>query len=216
MAKKLEIEIPTSWDDITIGHYIQLRPILSTEMNDVSKVINILCVLTGKKREEIKELSVEQYHKLVKKMSFLNTELPKELKKRRFLVGGKWYEFKYEANKLLFGEYVNLMEILQKANNNEEVIYQNLHTILTIICRPVYKTMFGYKDAEVDGEVIRQTAENFYNNMPITIAYPIGVFFYNHLPNLTKVIKTSLMETADKKIKQAQEIASTITGDGGR
>jgi len=216
MAKKFEIEIPTSWNDITIGHYIQLRPILSTEMNDVSKVINILCVLTGKKREEIKELSVEQYHKLVKKMSFLNTELPKELKKKRFLVGGKWYEFKYEANKLLFGEYVNLMEILQKANNNEEVIYQNLHTILTIICRPVYKTMFGYKDAEVDGEVIRQTAENFYNNMPITIAYPIGVFFYNRLPTLTKVIKTSLMETANKKIKEAQEIASTITGDGGR
>lgn len=216
MAKKFEIEIPTSWNDITIGHYIQLRPILATEMNDVSKVINILCVLTGKKREEIKQLSVEQYHKLVKKMSFLNTELPKELKKRRFLVGGKWYEFKYEANKLLFGEYVNLMEILQKANNNEEVIYENLHTILTIICRPVYKTMFGFKNAEVDGEVIRQTAENFYNNMPITIAYPIGVFFYNHLPHLTEVIKTSLMETANKKINQAQEIALQTTGAGGQ
>lgn len=216
MAKRFEIEIPTSWNDITIGHYIQLRPILSTEMNDVSKVINILCVLTGKKREEIKELSVEQYHKLVKKMSFLNTELPKELKKRRFLIGGKWYEFKYEANKLLFGEYINLMEILQKANNNEEVIYENLHTILTIICRPVYKTMFGFKNAEVDGEVIRQTAENFYNNMPITIAYPIGVFFYNRLPHLTEVIRTSLMETANKKISQAQEIALQTTGDGGQ
>jgi len=215
MAKKFEIEIPTSWDDITIGHYIQLRPILATEMNDVSKVINILCVLTGKKREEIKELSVKQYHQLVKKMAFLKTELPKELKKRRFLVGGKWYEFKYEANKLLFGEYVNIMEILQKANNNEEVIYENLHKILTIICRPVYKTMFGYKDAEVDGEVIKETAENFFNNMPITIAYPIGVFFYNHLPILTETIKTSLMEVAEKKIKEAQEIALQTTGGGG-
>jgi hypothetical protein len=133
-------------------------------------------------------------------MAFLKTELPKELKKRRFLVGGKWYEFKYEANKLLFGEYVNIMEILQKANNNEEVIYENLHKILTIICRPVYKTMFGYKDAEVDGELIKQTADNFFNNMPITIAYPIGVFFYNHLPTLTETIKTSLMEVANKKI----------------
>ena len=108
------------------------------------------------------------------------------------------------------------MEILQKANNNEEVIYENLHTILTIICRPVYKTMFGFKNAEVDGEVIRQTAENFYNNMPITIAYPIGVFFYNHLPHLTEVIKTSLMETANKKISQAQEIALQTTGVGGQ
>jgi len=214
MAKKIELTIPTSWEDITIGNYIELRPVLSTKMNDVSRVINILCVLTGKKREEIKELNIKQYKELIKKMSFLNTELPKELEKRRFIIGGKWYEFKYEADKLLFGEYINVMEILQKSNNNEDVIFDNLHKILTIICRPVYKTMFGFKDAEVDSEVIRETAENFYKNMPITIAYPIGVFFYNHLPNLTQDIKTSLIQTAKKKIQEAKEIVSQKTGDG--
>ena len=119
MAKKIEITIPTSWDDITVGNYIELRPVLSTDMNDVERVINILCVLTGKKREDIKQVSIKDYHKLVKQMKFLKTPLPKELKKRRFLIGGKWYEFKYHADKLLFGEYINVMDILQCAKNNE-------------------------------------------------------------------------------------------------
>ena len=216
MAKKIEITIPTSWDDITVGNYIELRPVLSTDMNDVERVINILCVLTGKKREDIKQVSIKDYHKLVKQMKFLKTPLPKELKKRRFLIGGKWYEFKYHADKLLFGEYINVMDILQGAKNNEELIFQNLHKILTMICRPVYKTMFGFKDAEIDSEVLRQTADNFYKNMPITIAYPIGVFFYQHYPSLMETIKTSLMQTAQMKIKKAQEIALEVGGAGGQ
>ncbi len=80
----MEIKIPTSWDDITLGQYIELRPILHTEQEDFTRMINILCVLTGKKREEIKELTIPDFHKLVKKMSFLNEPLSKELKKKRF------------------------------------------------------------------------------------------------------------------------------------
>ena len=175
----MEIKIPTSWDDITLGQYIELRPILQTEQEEVTRMINILCVLTGKKREEIKELTIPDFHKLVKKMSFLNEPLSKELKKKRFIIGGKWYEFKIEAKRMLFGEYISVMEILQQAGDNEDVLFNNLHKILTAICRPVYKTMFGFKSVDIDGESIRQTADNFYKNMPITIAYPIGVFFIN-------------------------------------
>ena len=32
----------------------------------------------------------------------------------RSLVGGKWYEFKIDAKKMLFGEYISVMEIMQK------------------------------------------------------------------------------------------------------
>ena len=207
----MEIKIPTSWEDITLGQYIELRPILHTEQEDVTRMINILCVLTGKKREEIKELTIPDFHKLVKKMSFLNEPLSKELKKKRFIIGGKWYEFKIEAKKMLFGEYISVMEILQQAGDNEDVLFNNLHKILTVICRPVYKTMFGFKTMDIDGEKIRETADNFYKNMPITIAYPIGVFFYQRSPNLMEAIKTSLMAEANKKI---EEVKADLARDG--
>ena len=200
----MELKIPTSWEDITLGQYIELRPILQTKEDDIKRVINILCVLTGKKREEIRNVTIPDFHKLIKKMSFLNDPLPKQLNKRRFLIGGKWYEFKLDAKKMLFGEYISVMEILQKSGDNEDLLFNNLHKILTVICRPVYKTLFGFKSVDIDGDLIRETANNFYNNMPITIAYPIGVFFYQRYPTLTETIKTSLMEEAEKKIKEVK------------
>tara|TARA_Y100000592_G_scaffold57060_1_gene89405 strand:- start:569 stop:1210 length:642 start_codon:yes stop_codon:yes gene_type:complete len=212
----MEITIPTSWQDITIGQYIKLRPVLKAELNPIERVINILAVLTNQKKEVIKNIPLSQYKVIKEKMNFLETEIPKQLEKRRFKIGDTFYEFKVDAKKLLFGEYINNMEILQKAANNEEVIYENLHHVLTTICRPVEKKWLRWREIDVDGEVLRKTADNFFNNMPITIAYPIGVFFYNHFQSLTQDIRISLMEKATKMMKEAsQEMDLVKDGDGG-
>ena len=212
----MEITIPTSWQDITIGQYIKLRPVLKAELNPIERVINILAVLTNQKKEVIKNIPLSQYKVIKEKMNFLETEIPKQLDKRRFKIGDTFYEFKVDAKKLLFGEYINNMEILQKAANNEEVIYENLHHVLTTICRPVEKKWLRWLEIEVDGELLRKTADNFFNNMPITIAYPIGVFFYNHFQSLTQDIRISLMEKATEMMKEAsQEMDLVSDGDGG-
>jgi hypothetical protein len=201
---KIELTIPTSWDDITLGQYIQLRPVLNTDMNDVKRIINVLAVLTNEKTDLIKEITIPNYHVILKKISFLNDPLPTELEKNLFKIGGQLYKFKLNSNKLLFGEYINLMEIMQKASDNEEIIYENLHKIFTIICRPVKKTILGIKEIKVTSEDVRNNADNFFNNMSISIAYPIAVFFCNHYPDLIKVIKTSLIQMAQKNKKTAE------------
>jgi hypothetical protein len=212
----MEITIPTKWSDVTIGNYINLRPVLNSKLNPIERVINILAVLTGQKRDVIKNISLKQYKSIKKKMSFLETELPKQLKDKRFKIGGQWYEFKVDAKKLLFGEYINSMEILQNSKDDEEAIFNNLHHILTTICRPVKKTIFGWKHIKVDSEILRKTADNFLNNMPMTIAYPIGVFFYTHSEDLTKAIKTCLIQEAEKMTNEAkQEMDLVNDGDGG-
>ena len=212
----MEITIPTSWQDITIGQYIKLRPVLKAELNPIERVINILAVLTNQKKEVIKNIPLSQYKVIKEKMNFLETEIPKQLEKRRFKIGDTFYEFKVDAKKLLFGEYINNMEILQKASKNEEIVFENLHHILTTICRPVEKKWLRWRYIDVDGEVLRKTADNFFNNMPITIAYPIGVFFYNHFQSLTQDIRISLMEKATKMMKEAsQEMDLVRDGDGG-
>ena len=97
------------------------------------------------------------------------------------------------------------MELLQNAANNEEVIFNNLHKILTTICRPVEKKRFRWQNVKIDGEVVRETADNFLKNMPITIAYPIGVFFYNHLQTLMEDTKTYLIQKASQSVKEAKK-----------
>ena len=83
----MNITIPTKWEDVTIGNYINLRPILNTELKPIERVINILAVLTGEKKEVIKNISLDQYKTIKEKMSFLETDLPKELKEKRFKIG---------------------------------------------------------------------------------------------------------------------------------
>ena len=207
----MNVTIPTTWEDVTLEKYINLRPILQTDQTPVERVINILCVLTGEKREQIMNIKLVDYHSILKKMDFLNTELPTTLKGKYFEINNDWYEFKLDAKTLLFGEYIYSMEILQKAADNEEVIFSNLHRLLTTICRPVKKVNNKFKPIEMNGELIRKTSDNFYSHMPITIAYPISVFFCNHLPNLMQDIKTSLMRTAQKEIK---EVIADLQKDG--
>ena len=217
----MEVTIPTSWKDISIETYIKLRPVLTVEQESITKIINILCVLTGKKREVIKDVSLSDYHKLIKKMSFVNTEIPKAIKNKRIKVGEQWYEWKLDAKNMLFGEYISVMEIIQKASDNDEAIFDNLHKLLTTICRPI-KKRYGlfWKPIKMDGEMIRETSNNFYQNMSIADAYPVIVFFCSRYPELMRVIKTSLNKKAEDLIAEVkkeltQEIALQKRGDGG-
>ena len=217
----MKITIPTSWNDITLEMYIKLKPVLETEQEPVTKVINILCILTGLKREEIKNITLPDYKNLLKKMSFLNSELPKELKDKRIKLNGQWYEWKIDAQNMLFGEYISVMEIMQKANKNDDVLFKNLHKILTVIFRPIEKR-YGvfWRSMEMNGDRIRETADNILKHMSIADAYPIAVFFCSRYPDLMKVIKTSLSQEAEKIVKEVKkemkmEVSPTI-GDGGQ
>lgn len=174
----MEVTIPTSWNDITIEMYIKLKPVLETEQEPVTKIINTLCILTDKKREDVENITLPDYKLLLKKMSFLNTELPKEIKKKRIKLNNQWYEWKWDAKNMLFGEYISIMEIMQKASENDAILFDNLHKILTVIFRPIDKK-YGllWKSKKMNGKVIRETADNILKNMSIADAYPIAVFF---------------------------------------
>jgi len=218
----MKVTIPTSWDDITIEMYIKLKPVLETEQEPITRVINLLCILTGKKREEVQDITLPDYKMLLDKMSFLNTELPKDLRKKRIKLNGQWYEWKLDAKNMLFGEYISVMEIMQKASDNEAVLFNNLHKILTVIFRPVEKKLgVIWKSSKVDGEKIRETSENILKHMSIADAYPIAVFFCSRYPDLMKAIKTSLKEKAEKIVTEVKrelkkETDLQTVGDGGR
>tara|TARA_R100001530_G_scaffold120583_1_gene87880 strand:+ start:307 stop:966 length:660 start_codon:yes stop_codon:yes gene_type:complete len=218
----MEVTIPTSWNDITIEMYIKLKPVLETEQEPVTKIINTLCILTDKKREDVENITLPDYKLLLKKMSFLNTELPKEIKKKRIKLNNQWYEWKWDAKNMLFGEYISIMEIMQKASENDAILFDNLHKILTVIFRPIDKK-YGllWKSKKMNGKVIRETADNILKNMSIADAYPIAVFFCNRYPDLMQTIKTSLTEEAEKIVTEVKKELKTETdlqtvGDGGR
>ena len=211
----MEIPIPTEWSDITIEKYIALRPVLAVESNEVTKIINVLCLLSGKKRQEIEQLSIPQYSDLIKKMEFLHKPIPEELNKDVFKINGEYYKFCLDPSNILFGEYISVMEILEKAKNNPEIIYDNIHNLLTVICKPLTKKWWGFKNKQITNNLVKETSSNFYKNMPITIAYPITVFFYQNLTTLTQTIKTFMELEYKRLMKEANKEVVTRTVGGG-
>ena len=208
----MELIIPTKWDDVTIEMYIKLRPVLEVEQDPVTKAINMLTVLTDKKRKDIMNLTIPQYYKVLEKMKFLETEIPTKLNAKRFKVGKENYEFMLDAKEMLFGEYVSIMEIMQKASEDEGIMFDNLHKILTVICRPVEKKWFKWKPVKMDNSLIYKTQDNLLKNMSISLAYPIAFFFYTRYPSLMQTIKTFLVQEAVVKMKEAKTLL--VDGDG--
>lgn len=203
----MEITIPTKWSDITIQDYIKLRPVLSEEnSNEATRIINILCLLSNKKRQEIEQLSIPQYSDLVSKMHFLKEPIPEKIKSNIVKVNKEHYVFSLDPNNILFGEYISVMDILEKAKDNPEMIYDNMHNLLTVICKPIKKRWWGYKVKPITNKVVQDTAKNFYENMPITDAQPIAVFFYQNLPSLMKTIRTFMLQMAETEMKKTRKI----------
>jgi len=205
----MDVTIPTSWKDINIDTYIKLVPVLETEQEPITRIINILCVLTGKKREEVREIQLTDYHKIMEKMEFLQYEVPTKLESRILNFNGNYYEFKLNAENLLFGEYINAMEILN--SKSENAVIDNLDKILASICRPVEKKLGKWKEKKMTSKLLQETIKVFREQMSIADAYPIAVFFCNHSHDLMNDIKTSLITQA---AEMAQEVEMDLATDG--
>ena len=90
-----------------------------------------------------------------------------------------------------------------------------MHNLLTVICKPIDKKFWGYKVKPITSEVVQETAKNFYENMPITDAQPIAVFFYRNLPILTKTIKTFMEQMAEKEMREGEKMLKKLQTVGG-
>ena len=66
----------------------------------------------------------------------------------------------------------------------------------------------------ITSQVVQDTAQNFYENMPITDAQPIAVFFYRNLPSLTKTIRTFMEQMAEQETKKAEKELKKMTTVG--
>jgi hypothetical protein len=217
----MEIKLPQSWDDVTVGMYIELRPILHSDKNEIERLIYILAVLLKKPTQDVEKIKIAQYHEMRKTLSFLwELPLPTELQKY-FTIEGNDYEIVLNANELDAGQYMSVVTKLKNASDDPEIVYNQLHEILASISVPVEKVKKKYKRIAIEPSYYKKVAQDFYHHLPMSIAYPIGVFFWNLSDSLTKIIQDSLKSKLAEKMTEAEEIQAEVMrdflkdGDGG-
>ena len=181
---KIELKVPTSYDDITIGEYQSIQEIyerVKTKELAALECIALLCEVDKKKMRHIKQVDID---KVVSMMAFLWQPVDKsqyELK-RTFTHEGVKYGFIPDMSNLSVGEFADL----DNYANDEK----NLHKVMSILYRPVIRQVGEFYDIEPYAPQPRfaETARNF----PMSIAMGALVFFYAIAKTLSQDSETYL------------------------
>jgi len=193
------LTLPTSWKEISLKTYCELNRIIKdNDLNTNDKDIEILSLLSSKPRNEILALPFNIRHEFMRKIGFLNNldsiEPLQSAKNFRFFIKGKRFEIKLNATELTGGQYIDLMTFLK----DTEATNQNIHNILAVIASPL---KFGFFKTRYHGKDHLTRAAFFYENMPLSIAYPILVFFCNLSEHLTIAMQTYLKTETTQKME---------------
>ena len=186
-----------TYNDLTIGQFLKCKTIAEFETDPLQKNIRMLAEISGKTAEEIEELPISELLKKLKTLSEINS-LPADSKvKMRFKVGGKRFECIWKTQELTAAQYIDVTHFCS------DNIIQNIHNILAAIC---VRRTWG-KRGKYDGANHKEIADLFYNNMKISQAYPIMVFFCKY----SKVLEDNILACL---VKETQEVAALFLKNG--
>jgi hypothetical protein len=160
-----DYKIPDSWNDITVEGYQKIVN-MPKDLTGVFLSIELAIRMTGMSREIIEELPIEEFNKILDRMTFVNSEMGDHLKES-VEIDGETYFFKKDFTKLTTGEVASIDLILNSSDNNW---YNVIEKLLCIFLRK-----------KVDGELEKFKSEMMdradkFKRLKITDVQPI--FFY--------------------------------------
>lgn len=211
----MKLRIPTKLEDVTIGTFIKIAKLEATDDPEqiLDRNIKMLSLLTGEGEDVFLELTASQLAELVGKISFLNN-LPEPKAINQVNVNGKLYQANLLISELTAGQYIDLSEFIKNPINN-------LHKIMATLYLPAKKTWYGKLVVEkYNGKTQKERADEFYRFMPVSVAYPAALFFYQVSNGLTTNIETYFISKAVQEMKaaakllQGQSGSSTNVGGG--
>jgi len=205
----MKLKIPKNWDGITVGKFAELYPVLTSDGKLVERVPALISVLSGFPLDDIKKISIEDYKRIAKHLDFLNDFEGLNNMPDSFKIDGHRYHIDTDINKMTGAQYMDLMHFLGECNNNDFLIIQNLHKILSCIVIPDEKKAFGWKKGKYNGEKHKEISEAIRDKMSVKYAYPIAVFFWNLSQKLMPIIN----DYGSSQLKKAEELLKQVEKD---
>lgn len=215
--------IPKNWDEVSVDLFVKLYPTFKTgEMTDMEIIDNKvkqLSLIKGISLEQAELCTTSEANKV---KLLLDTPLPTKIVKyfslpryktnletgEKVSDGKTTYRFNIDANELNSSGYVGIMNAIK-----EDPI-KNMHATLFNLATPVY-SLWRLKSYEFSNAEVGDRMEEF-KQMPISIAYPIAVFFLNLSKALIPVTEDYLMESLMKMEKELEETKADLLDTDGQ
>ena len=133
MRETIKLEIPTSWEDVTLEKYLTLINDMENYRDDEeAQVALMLTHLCGVEGQYLKSISKESYDMLKSKLSAFIT--PEDAPLVKFLeIDGVQYGFEPNLSKMSYGAYADISQY------ETFTIDKNWAKIMDVLYRPVTK-----------------------------------------------------------------------------
>ena len=194
---KVEVYIPDTLSEITLGQYQKYLKIQSENEDEnflAIKMIEIFCGLRGDTIMSMKAKSIRDITAILTNMFNEKPQLVKEFK-----MGKKTYGFIPKLEDMTFGEYVDLDTYIGDM--------PNLHRAMGVLYRPIkLKDKGKYLIEDYKGEESEKM-----KNMPMDAVLSSIIFFYNLGMDLSKAMLNFLNE---EEMDLVQQQILEESGDG--
>ncbi len=199
-----------TWKDVTVAQFREIDNIINSDLSEEEKNYELVSVVLKIDEMKLDTLSLSDIKTKMSQLDFLN-KLP-ESKLPRFVFHQKrLYKVCLDLSSLSVGRYAELKEYTKV----KEEINGKLNWILTTILQPC--TWYG-AEKKRDVKLISNLAERF-DELPMTVAYPIAVFFCQLLLNLNESTEIYLVHEAERETEKLiktlmKETSLQNSGDG--
>lgn len=195
---KLEINVPDSLSEITLGQYQKFVKLYSGEVTEEFLALKMLEIFCGVKLSEAYQMRFKDVDGVVELLTEILNEKPQLV--QRFKMKGVEYGFIPNLDDMSFGEYVDLDTYIGD--------WQNIHRAMAVLYRPI-KNKHGERYNLVPYEVV--DAE-MYKDMPLDAAISSVLFFYRLGIDLSRAMTNYLEEGKESRL--VQYLNSEKSGDG--
>ena len=185
-----------SYKNISILKFQQLVNCLNDD-NDFTIWKNRISILEDMYIKVIEKMKVTDFKKIVAKYKWINEEqMPTDWVKE-FTINDEKFIVQLESSTWNVEQFISLSTLTK----NKDEIVNNIHNILAVLCK-----------SNEDNSITEynRKAELFLNNLPITTAYPIALFYAASLTYLFTNTRYSFK--VKKLMRKRLELAKQING----
>lgn len=161
----MTLNVPTSWDDVTVKEWQAITKVLEDDADDYLKECGIISILTGVDVDEVQQLTRKAHGDIMQELGFLKTQ-PKGSVKQYKRINGRLYYFEKHARNITGGQYIDIQHYLKGD------FTQNLHHLLA--CFAVRMKWNGKQ--KYTGKDHDQVAKDM-QDLPMSFVKPLTDFF---------------------------------------
>lgn len=191
----------SNYSDLTIKQYLQCKMIAELEPDPLIRKMKMLAEVSGKSLDWAESLPLGELNSKLRDLDQINATPKEGGAKMKFKIGGKTYRIKWRAQDMTGDQYIDATHFCKDSTKLES----NIHNILAALAVEAG----WWSDKPYSGDTHKERADLFFNEMKMSQAYPIMVFFCEYFKTLQDNILTYLVKEGEKLVTDF-----TQNGDG--